>query len=115
VRIFTAQTREGSAPVLIPEGFSLWALVFGPFWLAFHGAWMLALAGLATDVAVDVFAPWWADLAVAVLYGMFGQDLRRYALELRGYTMVQVVAARDADTALGRLLAGRPDLMEAAR
>jgi hypothetical protein len=86
--------------------------VFGPIWLAFQGAWTFAVIGLVVDGAVGVWGPWWSWLVLPVLYGMFGQDLRRAALELRGFTLVHVVAGRDFDTALGRLLAARPDLSE---
>lgn len=113
MKIWTAQTRDGAGPVLIPEGFSIGAFAFGPLWLAMHSAWMFAAIGLAISVVVAVFTPGWASFGLAVLYGLFGHDLRRLALDLRGFTLVHVIAARDAETAFGRLLAARPDLMPA--
>ena len=116
MRIWTAQTREGAPPALVPEGFSFWAFVFGPFWLAYHGAWMFAALGLVIDLSVDVLAPGWAGFGLALGFGLFGQDLRRAALSLRGFTLVHVIAARDADAAFARLLDRRPDLIaEAAK
>jgi hypothetical protein len=111
VKTWTAQTGPGAAPVLVREGFSLGAFLFGPLWLASHGAWLLAAVALAIDAVVAIWAPVWASVGLAFLFGLFGQDLRRYALELRGYTVVHVLAARDEDAALARLLAGRPDLL----
>jgi hypothetical protein len=48
-----------------------------------------------------------------VLQGLFGNDLWRWSLERRGYTLAHVVAAADSDSALLRLLQRRPDLAEA--
>ncbi len=112
MKVFTAMTRPGSAPELVPEGFSWGALVFGPIWLAAHGAWVFAAIGLVLDVTVDVWGPGWSWAVLPVLYGLFGQDLRRGALELRGFTLAHVVAGRDFDTAFGRLLAAQPDLVQ---
>ena len=43
-------------------------------------------------------------------WGVFGRDLVRWSLARRGFDEAHVIAARDADTALARLLARRPDL-----
>ncbi len=53
-------------------------------------------------------------LALAVLLGLFGHDLRRWSLARRGFLLAHVVAARDQDEAMARLLAARPDLIETA-
>ena len=49
-------------------------------------------------------------LALVVLLGLSGHDLRRWSLDHRGYLLTQVVAARNEPEALARLLARRPDL-----
>jgi uncharacterized protein (DUF486 family) len=41
---WTAHLRNEAEPVVIPERFSWGALVFGPFWLALHRAWIESLA-----------------------------------------------------------------------
>jgi hypothetical protein len=101
-------------PVLVREGFSWGALLFGPFWLLAHHAWIPAVIVLALDVIAGALAPASVQpflfLAIALLVGFSGNDLRRFSLERRGYRLMHVVAARDADGALARLLAGRPDL-----
>ena len=112
MRTYTALTRPASCPELVPEGFSLMALLFGPLWLAFNGAWAFAVLAVAIDLLLYRFAPSWSWAVMPVLTGLFGQDLRRAALTLRGFTLVHVVAARDFDTALGRLLTARPDLAQ---
>ena len=116
MRIWTAHTRPGFAPVLVREGFSLGALVLGPFWLFLQRAWLPGLLMLVADVLLSVLVPGPAgavvSLALSVLLGLFGRDLVRSSLARRGFAEAHVLAARDEDAALARLLAARPDLME---
>ena len=114
MRFWTAHIRAGAAPVLVREGFSWGALLFGPLWLAVHRAWIAAVLALAASVLIVVLAK--ADIAAAllatlmVLLGLSGHDLRRWSLDYRGYLLAQVVGARDELEALARLLDRRPDL-----
>jgi len=116
MKVFTAHLREDSAPVLLREGFSFWAMVFGPVWLAGHRAWIPAGLVLAGEILLAVLADPPVSVTVFLawrwLLGLTGNDLRRWALAARGYTLAHVVTARDADTALARLLAARPDLAD---
>jgi hypothetical protein len=101
-------------PELIPERFSLAAALLGPLWLLTHRAWIPGLLSLAVLVllAVWVGGSWWpAWLVYAWASGLFGNDLRRWSLARGGFVLTNVVAARDADAAFARLLAGRPDLV----
>ena len=106
--------RGRDAPVLVPEGFSWGACIFGPLWLAIVGAWIAAAGLLLVWVLLLAFvhgplrAP--LELVLAVATGLFGQDLRRLALDWRGYGMAQVIAGRDEEVAFARLLDERPDL-----
>jgi hypothetical protein len=116
VRLYTVHIRPKTAPVVVREGFSWGALIFGPLWLLAHGAWI----GAALDflawvlIAAPTRGPANTVLLVALvlLQGVFGHDIRRWSLALRGYALVHVVAARDEDGALARLLAARPELAE---
>ena len=114
MRFWTAHTRAGAAPVLVREGFSWGAFLFGPFWLAAHRAWIATALALAASVLIvtltrDGVA---ATLltALILLLGFSGNDLRRWSLDHRGYLLSQVVVARTEIEALGRLLNRRPDL-----
>lgn len=90
---------------LIPERFSLWAFLFGPLWLFWHRCWLaglgalvaMALAGLS-PAPLDVALP----LALAVLLGLHGHDLRRWTLARRGMPARHVVLGPDEDAALLR-------------
>jgi Protein of unknown function (DUF2628) len=114
VRFWTAHTRSGTSPVLVREGFSWGAFLFGPLWLAGHCAWIAAALTLAAGVLIVVLAKGAIAAALlaalTVLLGVSGNDLRRWSLDHRGYLLSQVVAARSEIEALGRLLDRRPDL-----
>ncbi len=114
MRIYTAHLRPRSEPLLVREGFSWGALLFGGLWLLVHRAWIAGVLALAAGVLIGAFAGGAAravlELGLAVLLGLIGRDLLRWSLDLRGYTMAKVLAAQDADAALARLLTARPDL-----
>lgn len=94
------------APILVPEGFAIWALIFGPLWLMRHGVWWWGLGALA----VVALTPWPVVAAVHLLCGLCGRDARRAALGRRGWRLETVVVADNADQALRRLLTARPGL-----
>lgn len=111
---WTAHIRTGAAPVVVREGFSWGALLFGPLWLAVHRVWIPAALALAALVLIVVLAQDSLQVTllatVVVLLGLSGHDLRRWSLDHRGYLLTQVVAARDELEALQHLLERRPDL-----
>jgi hypothetical protein len=114
VRIYTAHLRAQRPPVLVKEGFSWGAFLFGWIWLLFHRAWVPAVLALAVSLLIGTLTTAGArvllELGLALLLGLTGRDLVRWSLARRRYTLAHVVAARDADSALARLVTGRPDL-----
>ena len=116
MRIWTVHLRDDAPPVLVREGFSPGAALFGPFWLALRRAWVPAALALAAWLAVGGLTSGGTALVLGagliLLQGLFGNDLRRWSLARRRFTLVEVVAARNADTALARLLDRRRDLAD---
>ena len=114
MKIYTALLKPDAEPVLVRESFAWGALFFGPIWLAAHRVWIAAAITLAAYVLIAVLAPPAAAVILAIglalILGFTGQDLRRRALEWRGYLLAHVLAARDRDDAFMRLLVLRPDL-----
>jgi hypothetical protein len=114
VNFWTAHIRAGAAPVLVREGFSWGALIFGPFWLAAHRAWIAAALTLAAAVLIVFLTGDGVSAALLVtlivLLGLSGQDLRRWSLDHRGYLLAQIIVAHTELEALGQLLERRPDL-----
>jgi hypothetical protein len=117
VKVWTAHTSAHAAPVLVREGFSWGAALFGPFWLLAHRAWIAGVLVLCLWVGVALVPPplrGVLELALAWLLGLCGRDLLRWSLARRGYLLAHVVAARNRDDALARLLDRRPDLISEA-
>ncbi|MEO9188800.1 MAG: DUF2628 domain-containing protein [Acetobacteraceae bacterium] len=114
MRIWTAHVRPNAAPVLIREGWSWGAFLFGPLWLLARGALIPAALALAVAVLAGVLTGGTArvvlEFGIAFLLGFSGRDLVRWHLGLRGYRIAHVLAAHDPDVALSRLLAARPEL-----
>jgi hypothetical protein len=114
VKFWTAHIRAGAAPILVREGFSWGALIFGPLWLAAHRAWIAAALSLAAFILIVFLATDGIAAALlttlVVLLGLSGHDLRRWSLDLRGYLLAQVLVASNELEALERLLERRPDL-----
>jgi hypothetical protein len=114
VTFWTAHLRPGATPVVVREGFSWGALIFGPLWLAVHRAWIAAVLSLAAFILIIVLAS--DGIAAALLttlillLGLSGHDIRRWSLDHRGYLLSQVLMARDELEATERLLERRPDL-----
>jgi hypothetical protein len=116
--IFTSHVKPGNLPVLVREGFSWGAALFGWIWLLAQGAWvpgLLVLAGavaaLWASSAMGSVAPL---VALFLVQGVFGRDLVRWSLGLRGYAPGLPVAAASHDGALLRLLSERPALCDVA-
>jgi hypothetical protein len=116
VKVWTVHLRDDAPPALVREGFSLGAALFGPFWLALHRAWVPAAFALAAWVASGGLASGGArlvlDAGLVLLLGFSGHDLRRWSLARRGFTLAEVVTARNAEAAFARLLDRRRDLGE---
>jgi hypothetical protein len=114
VRVWTAHLRQGRPPLLVREGFSLGAFLFGPLWLALHRAWIPAALALAASVLIVRLSAPPAGLVVFLglmtLLGLSGRDLVRWSLARRGFVLVHAVVARSEDAALVRLLDARPEL-----
>lgn len=114
MKSYTAHLKPDHTPILLHEGWSWGAALFGPFWLLAFRAWIAGLILLAVTIVVQVFAP--PALGAIIGFGMFvlsgtmGRDVLRWSLERRGYVMEHVLAARDEEGALARLLHARTDL-----
>ena len=115
MKIWTAHEKPNAEPVLVREGFSSGALLFGPIWLAIHRAWLPAAAVVVLTIAMLLIGPPASVILVlglAALLGFSGRDLLRWSINRRGYLESAVVTGRDEDEARFRLLAARPDLVE---
>jgi len=117
VKVWTAHVKKARSPVLVEEGWSWGAALFGPLWLLAHQAWIAGVIYLALVAVLAAALPAGpqavAALGLGVLSGLLGRDVLRWTLARRGYVLDHVVAAQDEEAALGRLLDVRGDLVAA--
>jgi hypothetical protein len=108
-------TLEGAdKAVLVPQGFSKAAFVFGPWWLVSNALWRAligwalacaALFALAVRFGLPLPALALALLALATYLGAEASSLRSAALERAGLPLVDLVAASDEEVGLKTLFA----------
>jgi len=113
MRIYTVHIDPFSAAadrdaVLVKEGFSWPAALFGMIWALWHRMWWTAAglgaawAALSGVLYVIPMAPALAlavEIAVALIVGHAGNDLRRLSLKARGFVETGVVAAVNREAA----------------
>jgi hypothetical protein len=116
VKIWTAHERAHASPILVREGFSFGALLFGPIWLIAHGAWIPAAGAFVLTILLLLLTHPPASLilllGLSVLLGLSGRDLVRWSVTRRGFLQSTVVTGRNEYEARERLLSARPDLVE---
>jgi hypothetical protein len=116
VKIWTAHEKPHASPVLVHEGFSFGALIFGALWLAVQQAWWPAGGVFLLNILILLLTHRPASLVfilgLRLLLGFSGRDLVRWSIARRGYLESNVVTGRDEDEARSRLFAARPDLLD---
>jgi hypothetical protein len=102
-------------PVLLAEGFCLFAFLFGPLWFLWNRLWKEAAALVVLSVAAVLLLPLAVDgialLALHLLAGFEARDRLRARLARRGMPLQGVVLAPSLDFAWFRLAEARPDLV----
>jgi hypothetical protein len=111
---WTVHTHPTHPPVFVKESWSLLATLFGPLWLLLHRAWIPAILVIAVSVAIgaypDPVVQSALSLGLAILVGLNANELYRWSLGRRGYSLVHVVFERDADRAFARVVDQWPEL-----
>ncbi len=90
----------GEHAEFVPERFAWAAAFFGLFWAAYHRMWVLSAALLLLNVAIPFLASkhlissllaFALNLALFLILGFEGNDMRRRKLAARGYQFSDVV------------------------
>lgn len=123
MRFYSVHDNGESGPaarlLLLREGFSWPAFLFGPLWALWHGLWQVAIGLFLAALVLSLFLQglgfseshgFAAQLGLNLLMGLMGQDLRRWGLKRRGYDMAGVVTGDDREGALRRFLDRSPAL-----
>lgn len=92
--------------VFVREGVAMWALFFPLLWLLYHRLWLMLLAYLAAVFAIGALVSvidlpemfgGVTTLALSFLLMLEGNDLRRWTLARKGYSLVDVTGGRDME------------------
>jgi hypothetical protein len=92
----------------VRDGFHVWAFLLGPIWMIWRRLWLVLLlyvvAVAALGIGLTVLGAsgvlrFGVGFLVALLVGLEASTLRRWTLARRGWTLRDVVAAPDRDTA----------------
>jgi hypothetical protein len=92
----------------VRDGFHLWAMVFGPFWLIWNRLWVAAFGWIVLMAVLEIVlarlgagsvAIASADFLVAILLGLEAASLQRWTLSRRNWRQLDIVVADDADAA----------------
>lgn len=81
--------------VFVPEGFNLFAFIFGALWALFHRLWFVFVAILALEILVAksgmmAFSMQYALILVKVWFGFEASNFRAASLERSGYILYDV-------------------------
>ena len=118
--VFTVHLQETATEynlILVKDGFSFMAAVFGFIWALVVGAWQLALALLLLQLALSAILPSLIENMVAlgvvqfgaaVLIGMIANEGRRLVLSWRGFDEIGVVTGFNKVDAERRFLDTHP-------
>lgn len=99
--------------VVLRDGFSWAAFIFGPLWLVWHRLWLglglyvaaaVIIGGAEVLLGLGPRSSIALDLLVALALGFEGRSLRRAKLEAQGCSLEGVAAARRQDEAERKLL-----------
>ena len=103
-----ADLRATDQFVFVRDGFHVWAMIFGPFWLLWHRLWLALLGYVAASVVGEVVlrlihadpgARSVVMLLVGLLMGFEAASLWRWTLSRRDWRQIDVVVADDEDAA----------------
>ncbi len=106
--------------VLVKDGYSLAATIFGPLWALVLGLWETAiiifvfytLMGFLISELIDgTNAAMAAQVGVAILIGIVANELRRWNLDRRGFEERDTVLGSDAADAERRFFEANPDVL----
>jgi Protein of unknown function (DUF2628) len=124
MRVYTVHMRRPALDPeadfrLVKEGFSWPAFFFSFLWALWSRLWLVAAGLLALDLAANALLSlldgnFWTQtalsLGLAILIGVFANDLKRWTLFRRGFLEVAVVTGNGIDAAERRFWDQRPQL-----
>jgi hypothetical protein len=105
---YGADLRATDKFTFVRDGFHLWAMIFGPFWLIWNRLWIATLGWIVVIAVLDVglarlgagrVAIWSADILLAILLGLEAASLQRWTFSRGNWRQLDIVVADDEDAA----------------
>ncbi|MGQ0484708.1 MAG: DUF2628 domain-containing protein [Hyphomicrobiales bacterium] len=124
--IFSVHNRPAARlddAIFVKDGFAWPAVVFTLLWTLWHRMWIVAAIVFSATAAVAALASWLglgdapvnlASLAVGLILGFEGNDLRRRSLARQGYEELGLAPGRDLDEAELRFFAAQAPFQPSA-
>jgi hypothetical protein len=106
----------------VPEKFSWVALFFAPFWMLWHGLWLVFLGWAVVEVGIALLGVYGSVAAASLLsplwslfFALVANDLRRWTLDRRGYRLAGIVCGANRTEAEIRYFSGLAAAPDARR
>src|ERR1700756_3900244 len=103
-----ADLRATDKFVFVRDGFHFWAMILGPFWLAWNRLWLAAIGWVILTVGLEIGlarlgagrgAIWSAGGLVGLLLGLEAGSLKRWTLSRRRWRELDTVVADNEEAA----------------
>lgn len=96
-----------STPVIIKQGFSFWALLFGIFWALHHRMWLVALLTIMLNLGSTYLYNKLPNLPVqqfgyiiqSFIFGFFASEIRELYAEKSTYSLSDIIFAASEEDA----------------
>ena len=104
-------SEHGADPLLIKEGFSLWAFLFPLLWAIYHRLWVESAVLILIGAVLFVAQARWGispniatalGLAVQIIFAFEARDFLRANLTRRGWWQPAIIFGRNTDAATQR-------------
>jgi hypothetical protein len=110
--VYENPNNPGESPVIIHDGFNLWGFLLSPFWALYHSLWFFSAFIFFMEygfVFLDRMAFFGAFIPLAkilfkLFIGLYANEILAKNYEKRGYKLVELIVAPNADKALQRFL-----------
>lgn len=125
MRVYTVHIRKPTVDIVhdvifVREGFNWCAFLFSALWALVNRLWLVAMGLLLLEsilqaafvvVKVDVSIQLLIGVGLAILFGFFANDFRRWNLSRRHYAETDVIVAENEMAAERRFWERRPELV----
>ena len=112
--IYTSPEEENISPLIVKQGFSLTACIFGALWALYHRMWGVIFLVILANMVISpshvghysILFSYSFSLAKLFLFGFFAAELKEYYAIKRGMELKDIILAKSEEEAEGRYFTG---------